>query len=484
MAAGNIYNYFAINMSTGDVTLNIKNVGELKTIKKGCHVLEILVSDMGKPKVLSTTAWVNIYITDEKPRNMNATNALKACMNNTFYPILHMKDLNMGKAGADELAFILIICFATLLLLVIVIMIVMLVKYKCCCTKRKMSRSYNCQKANNLYPDEIYQPSLSIEKQPGSQTSLSHTAWSAEQMVEENKNLNGHDELSEGGSVVSHYTGKDSGTGDSMPSDAHNPPYYRVMYNARNELYPPHQLPMPSQSTVNQADKPIYSVGNQSLRSRSSNSFTSRCTNECHVRGHGDNCWMPDTMHHHQDYMDHVPRPTIQYVEHPNYHTAIPCPIHGENCNSLACLQNNYGQDSNYGNQYQAMNPELNLPHHMPLNMEYDAYPNHTYGVEQRNIEKAYVNLQQRSSIAMAVDNEHSYPPYQYDYMDNGDTGLLSPLDYNDDEYMLDQPSHVAIPPQLNQRTEEGFKSNDGLSTIKEELDAEEVVAEIDHLLQ
>uniref|UniRef100_F6VZT8 Cadherin domain-containing protein n=1 Tax=Ciona intestinalis TaxID=7719 RepID=F6VZT8_CIOIN len=49
IAAGNVYDYFTINMNSGEVSLNLKQKKSFKKMKRGCHVIEILVSDMGKP---------------------------------------------------------------------------------------------------------------------------------------------------------------------------------------------------------------------------------------------------------------------------------------------------------------------------------------------------------------------------------------------------------------------------------------------------
>nr|XP_002121500.1 protocadherin-11 X-linked [Ciona intestinalis] len=511
IAAGNVYDYFTINMNSGEVSLNLKQKKSFKKMKRGCHVIEILVSDMGKPKALSTTAWVNIYVTDKRPRKMNVTKALKSCMNNTFYPILHTPSTDIGKAGADDLALILIICFSALLLIMLIIMIVMLVKYKCCCcSKSKMSRSYNCQKANNIYNDDIFQRRMSIDKQAGSQSSLAQPNWSnmQHQMEESDplhdKNIHGQEDLSEG-SVVSQYSGKDSGTGDSMPSEAHNTGY-RVPYGARNAQ--PNYISHPANKSYSShtgnmvTEKPLYGMGNPPLHSRSANSFSSRCTNDCHIHGHGDNCWMPDT-----EYVE-----GIHYADHGM--SGFICPMHGEGCSTKEYCEMNQGymvQDNNlhmHGQDYMMPNNMYHMgdglndpsyPMHPGMHMGYDLGPNRplqTFNPDHMSVEKAYVNLQKRGSMVNPADEPklgYAAHPQHYEhpmYVDNCDdinnTKLIhghEDVGYNMEHQL---PPH-SMPQQYGNRvnlSDDGYKPNDGLTMIKEELDAEDVVAEIDDLLQ
>ena len=58
LAKGNIYDYFSVDPYTGDIILSIKEAEGLKSMKRGCHVIELEVKDLGKP-VQETPAWVS-----------------------------------------------------------------------------------------------------------------------------------------------------------------------------------------------------------------------------------------------------------------------------------------------------------------------------------------------------------------------------------------------------------------------------------------
>ena len=58
LAAGNDYNYFRVDAQSGNVTLAIEDESELRAMKRGCHVIQIDVKDMGDI-VLESTTWVS-----------------------------------------------------------------------------------------------------------------------------------------------------------------------------------------------------------------------------------------------------------------------------------------------------------------------------------------------------------------------------------------------------------------------------------------
>ena len=57
LTRGNVYNYFAVDTHSGNVSLTIGDDIDLRQMKRGCHVIEVDVKDLGK-SILQTTTWV------------------------------------------------------------------------------------------------------------------------------------------------------------------------------------------------------------------------------------------------------------------------------------------------------------------------------------------------------------------------------------------------------------------------------------------
>nr|CAB3264690.1 protocadherin-11 X-linked [Phallusia mammillata] len=162
---GNVNDYFSVDMSSGNITLNLKNEDALRAMKRGCHVIKISVSDLGKPVPMTTPAWVNIYITDSTPGTVNISDAMKDCQNNSFFPVIFAPDDDeIGAASSSNLLFILIVTFVAVFAIILIITIALLIKYKCRCAKDKKSRTYNCQQAADVYSEHSYAQGSPIVK--------------------------------------------------------------------------------------------------------------------------------------------------------------------------------------------------------------------------------------------------------------------------------------------------------------------------------
>jgi len=58
---GNTNDYFKVDVMTGNVTLLPRDEDSLRQMKRGCHVIEVTVQDLGVPHPMSTLTWVSYY---------------------------------------------------------------------------------------------------------------------------------------------------------------------------------------------------------------------------------------------------------------------------------------------------------------------------------------------------------------------------------------------------------------------------------------
>ncbi|XP_076808174.1 protocadherin-11 X-linked-like [Clavelina lepadiformis] len=316
MSKGNDYGYFGVDMVTGNVTLEVTSEEQLRKMKPGCHVIEVKVSDLGKP-TQATLTWVGIYVTDEDPVKFNKTKALSGCRNNSYFPDIYKhKGTALSTAGLDPLILYIIIGASALVVVIIIIVLVVMLRRKCRCCQDKKSRTYNVPSAADMYTDTSYTHGSPIVKrgQKGSPSmhhripnngtvdsrSSFYSEWNA-QMGQKGEHMHMMQRQRSVESLGSRTSARDSGTGDSMPSDAYhstqaykqqfaNQPYQRQSYN-QPHMQPSHVYLPPQDENIDEENRQMarHPHGNGMV-------FTSKCTNDCRLYGHGDNCWMPDSL--------------------------------------------------------------------------------------------------------------------------------------------------------------------------------------------
>ncbi|XP_076819601.1 protocadherin-9-like [Clavelina lepadiformis] len=159
MSKGNDYGYFGVDMVTGNVTLEVTSEEQLRKMKPGCHVIEVKVSDLGKP-TQATLTWVGIYVTNEDPVKFNKIKALSGCRNSSYFPDIYKhKGTALSAAGLDPLILYVIIGASALLIVITtIIVLVLMLRRKSRCRQDKKSRTYNVPSAAVMYTDTSYSP--------------------------------------------------------------------------------------------------------------------------------------------------------------------------------------------------------------------------------------------------------------------------------------------------------------------------------------
>ncbi|CAK8687619.1 unnamed protein product [Clavelina lepadiformis] len=156
MSKGNDYEYFGVDMVTGNVTLEVTSEEQLRKMKPGCHVIEVKVSDLGKP-TQATLTWVGIYVTDEDPVKFNKTKALRGCRNNSYFPDIYKhKGTALSTAGLDPVILNVIIGASALVVVIIIIVLILMLRRKSRRCQDKKSRTYNVPSTAVMHTDTSY----------------------------------------------------------------------------------------------------------------------------------------------------------------------------------------------------------------------------------------------------------------------------------------------------------------------------------------
>nr|XP_039255252.1 protocadherin-11 Y-linked-like [Styela clava] len=304
IADGDKGNYFEIDTEDGNLTFS--ETVDVTAVKLGCHVLKILISDLGIPR-LSTDAYINVYLSKDNPENVNFTDAMTECQSNPLFP--RITDTKLNKASLDQWTIYFIIGFGLLIFIILLVIVIILIKCKCC-AKHKKSRSYNCQQGNSTgWNSAGYDTAdkKNIKKRGSNRRSYNgqgtvdsrssfHSEWTASQPhIGQDKldKVRVLPDLQSEGSVS--HDGHDSGTGDSVGADGYHP----VRYTDPNSPQDPQDMrfiQLPSYAPMSYSHPQGIPMQNMPYGDHQKMPMTSKCTEECLMYGHSDACWMPDSL--------------------------------------------------------------------------------------------------------------------------------------------------------------------------------------------
>jgi len=461
---------------------------DLTGLTDGCHVINYQITDVGYPGDREIESFINVYVSlNNKPTN--STKVMEQCKSSAYFP--------SSKSGSDvdedkmKNITLLVVIFSTILLILIIVMVVMIIKYKCRGTSKK---TYNCKEATN--EANLYHLQNGSTIRSHQQTTMERNSRMENYYTDENgrhiKQIDGklyreNSSHNEGGR-------RDSGTGDSVP------PSSQMMSQHAQVVYDDSDFYIDENSQLIYQQQPTIQHHHMLHQNPNYVMMTSQCTDECKINGCGDGCWMPNVAaEEYQVVKPRVgwmtPQPQTQQYENinPRFHhqTASPTPYYYDPVS-------NFEMTSPHPHYRQS--PVIMSSQHPSSFRSASATPFMNHQQVKYANGKAYINLMSSPQFNDDVSS-HSSHPKQYDALMtsfNNQHRFQQPSNndssnHDDEENNFTETENedfaasnlIMTSKQQKSPVSNGYTADpdNKLSTIGEEINADEVIANIDGLL-